>query len=135
MSVMTCPVRCAVTHEQIKAAIGSKRDNDARLPGEALAAIAAFSGLRIIIENQGCANGSAIEVSGGVIIGIGERAAQNGRLSWREFFANVRRVAKFLKKDGQRRCRYRPCRENSFISTPEIAFRLIIDEIRVWIRG
>ena len=96
--------------------------------GEALAAIAAVSDVRIISKTEKAENGSALEVSGGVIIGIGERAAQNGTTVIVEnLFANVPARRKFLKKDITETMSVATVVEKISLSHPEIAFKLITD--------
>ncbi len=96
--------------------------------GEALAAIAAVSDVRIISKTASAENGAAIEVSGGVIIGVGERAAQNGTTVIVEnLFANVPARRKFLKKDMTETMSVTAVVEKISLSHPEIAFKLITD--------
>ena len=96
--------------------------------GEALAAIAAVSDVRIISKTANAENGAALEVSGGVIIGIGERAAQNGTTVIVEnLFANVPARRKFLKKDMTETMSVTAVVEKISLSHPEIAFKLITD--------
>ena len=96
--------------------------------GEALAAIAAVSDVRIISKTESAENGAAIEVSGGVIIGVGERAAQKGTTVIVEnLFANVPARRKFLKKDMTETMSVTAVVEKISLSHPEIAFKLITD--------
>ena len=96
--------------------------------GEALAAIAAVSDLRIISKTANAETGSCIEVSGGVVIGVGDRAAQNGTTVMVEnLFANVPARRKFLKKDVTEAMAVTAVVERIALSHPEISFRLIID--------
>ena len=96
--------------------------------GEALAAIAAVSDLRIISKTATAETGSCIEVSGGVVIGVGDRAAQNGTTVMVEnLFANVPARRKFLKKDVTEAMAVTAVVERIALSHPEISFRLIID--------
>ncbi len=96
--------------------------------GEALAAIAAVSDLRIISKTKDAAVGAAIEVSGGVVIGVGDRAAQTGTTVMVEnLFANVPARRKFLKKDITETMAVNAVVEKIALSHPEIAFRLITD--------
>ena len=69
-----------------------------------------------------------LEVSGGVTIGIGDRAAQNGTTVFVEnLFANVPARRKFLKKDMTEAMAVTAVVEKIALSHPEIAFRLICD--------
>lgn len=96
--------------------------------GEALAAIAAVSDLRIISKTADAEYGSVIEVSGGVVIGIGDRAAQTGTTVMVEnLFANVPARRKFLKKDVTETMAINAVVEKIALSHPEISFRLITD--------
>ena len=96
--------------------------------GEALAAIAAVSDLRIISKTADAEFGSVIEVSGGVVIGIGDRAAQTGTTVMVEnLFANVPARRKFLKKDVTETMAITAVVEKIALSHPEISFRLITD--------
>ncbi len=96
--------------------------------GEALAAIAAVSDLRIISKTNDAPVGAAIEVSGGVVIGVGDRAAQTGTTVMVEnLFANVPARRKFLKKDITETMAVNAVVEKIALSHPEIAFRLITD--------
>ena len=96
--------------------------------GEALAAIAAVSDLRIISKTATAETGACIEVSGGVVIGVSDRAAQNGTTVMVEnLFANVPARRKFLKKDITEAMSVTAVVERIALSHPEIAFRLIID--------
>ena len=70
--------------------------------GEALAAIAAVSDLRIISKTADAEFGSVIEVSGGVVIGIGDRAAQTGTTYGRESFRQRSRKKKVLEEGRDR---------------------------------
>ncbi len=96
--------------------------------GEALAAIAAVSDVRIISKTADQEVGAMLEVSGGVVIGIGDRAAQNGTTVFVEnLFANVPARRKFLKKDMTETMAVTAVVEKIALSHPEIAFRLICD--------
>lgn len=96
--------------------------------GEALAAIAAVSDVRIISKTADQPVGAMLEVSGGVTIGIGDRAAQNGTTVFVEnLFANVPARRKFLKKDMTEAMAVTAVVEKIALSHPEIAFRLICD--------
>lgn len=96
--------------------------------GEALAAIAAVSDLRIISKTKEAQNGACIEVSGGVVIGVRDRAAQNGTTVMVEnLFANVPARRKFLKKDITETMAVTAVVEKIALSHPEISFKLITD--------
>ena len=69
--------------------------------GEALAAIAAVSDLRIISRVKGQPTGAVIEVSGGDIIGVFDRGCSEGTsVIVENLFGNVPARRKFLKKDA-----------------------------------
>lgn len=96
--------------------------------GEALAAIASVSDLRIISKTKTAAVGSMLEAKGGNIIGVSERACSDGTTVIVEnLFANVPARRKFLKKDVTEAMAVCALVEKIALSKPEIAFRLIID--------
>ncbi len=96
--------------------------------GEALAAIASVSHLRIISKTAEAATGSMLEAHGGDIVGVSERAAANGTTVIVEnLFANVPARRKFLKKDVTEAMAIHAVVEKIALSKPSIAFRLIID--------
>ena len=68
--------------------------------GEALAAIAAVSRLRMISKTRDAESGAMLEAEAGNILGVTERAAADGTtVIVEELFANVPARRKFLKKD------------------------------------
>ena len=68
--------------------------------GEALAAIASVSDIRIISKTADAQSGAMLKARGGEIVGVTERAASNGTTVIVEnLFANVPARRKFLKKD------------------------------------
>ncbi len=96
--------------------------------GEALAAIASVSDLRIISKTKTAAVGSMLEAKGGNIMGVSERACSDGTTVIVEnLFANVPARRKFLKKDVTEAMAVCALVEKIALSKPEIAFRLIID--------
>ncbi|MBQ8388214.1 MAG: DNA mismatch repair endonuclease MutL [Clostridia bacterium] len=96
--------------------------------GEALAAIAAVSDLRIISRSEGSEGGASIEVSGGTVLGVNDHPCQKGTTVIVEnLFANVPARRKFLKKDVTEAMAVTAVVEKIALSHPEIAFRLIID--------
>ena len=96
--------------------------------GEALAAIASVSDLRIISKTKGAVSGSMLEASGGNIIGVTERAASDGTsVIVENLFSNVPARRKFLKKDVTEAMAVSSVVERIALSKPEIAFRLIVD--------
>lgn len=96
--------------------------------GEALAAIASVSDLRIISKTADAPNGSMLEARGGDIIGVSERAAADGTTVIVEnLFANVPARRKFLKKDVTESMAIHAVVEKIALSKPQIAFRLMID--------
>lgn len=98
--------------------------------GEALAAIAAVSDLRIISRQKGALTGAAIEVSGGVIEGVRERGASEGTTVIAEnLFFNVPARRKFLKRDVTEAAAVSAVIEKIALSHPEIAFSFISDGV------
>ena len=96
--------------------------------GEALAAIAAVSRLRIISRTKDSPTGAVLEADCGNIIGVSERGASVGtRVIVEDLFANVPARRKFLKKDVTEAMAVSAYVEKIALSRPDIAFRLIID--------
>ena len=96
--------------------------------GEALAAIASVSDLRIISKTKDAEVGSMLEAHGGEIRGISERACSEGTTVIVEnLFANVPARRKFLKKDVTEAMAITAVVEKLALSMPNISFRLIID--------
>ena len=96
--------------------------------GEALAAIASVSDLRIISKTKNASCGAMLEAHGGDIVGVTERAASDGTTVIVEnLFANVPARRKFLKKDVTESMAVSSVVERIALSKPEIAFRLIVD--------
>ena len=96
--------------------------------GEALAAIASVSELRIISKTKGATVGAMLEARGGEVLGVSERACSDGTTVVVEnLFANVPARRKFLKKDVTESMAVSALVEKIALSKPEIAFRLIID--------
>jgi DNA mismatch repair protein MutL len=98
--------------------------------GEALAAIAAVSDLRIISRVRGADIGASIEVSGGDILGVAERGCSDGTTVIVEnLFYNVPARRKFLKKDVTETAAVSAAVEKIALSHPEIAIRFISDGV------
>ena len=96
--------------------------------GEALAAIASVSDIRIISKTADSESGAMLEARGGEIIGVTERAASNGTTVIVEnLFANVPARRKFLKKDVTEAMAISAVVEKIALSKPKISFRLIVD--------
>lgn len=96
--------------------------------GEALAAIASVSDLRIISKPKDAPVGAMLEANGGNIVGVTERAASDGTsVIVENLFANVPARRKFLKKDVTEAMAVSSVVERIALSKPDIAFRLIID--------
>ncbi|NLW74764.1 MAG: DNA mismatch repair endonuclease MutL [Clostridiales bacterium] len=96
--------------------------------GEALAAIAAVSDLRIISRVRGEAIGAAIEVSGGDILGVFERGCSEGTTVIVEnLFYNVPARRKFLKRDITETAAVTAAVEKIALSHPEVAVHFIVD--------
>ncbi len=96
--------------------------------GEALAAIAAVSDMRIISKTADAAYGNALEAHGGEIVSITEQGCSNGTsVIVENLFANVPARRKFLKKDVTESMAVTANVEKVALSNPHISFRLIID--------
>ena len=96
--------------------------------GEALAAIASVSDLRIISKTADAAFGAVLKAHGGEIAGVSEQGCSTGTsVIIENLFANVPARRKFLKKDVTEAMAVTANVEKVALSHPEIAFRLIID--------
>lgn len=96
--------------------------------GEALAAIASVSDLRIISKPASSAYGAMIEAHGGEIVEYSEQAARNGTsVIVENLFANIPARRKFLKKDATEASAIATIIEKIALSHPEISFRFISD--------
>ncbi len=96
--------------------------------GEALAAIAAVSDLRILSRVPGSGMGAVLEAHGGNIAGICEQGCAAGTTVIVEnLFSNVPARRKFLKKDVTETMAVTMNVEKVALSHPEIAVRLITD--------
>ncbi len=96
--------------------------------GEALAAIAAVSDVRIISKTADAQLGAVLEAHGGEIISVTEQGCSNGTsVIVENLFANVPARRKFLKKDVTESMAVTANVEKVALSNPNIAFRLIID--------
>ncbi len=96
--------------------------------GEALAAIASVSHLRIISKTREASVGAMLEAVGGEIRGVSERACSDGTtVIVEDLFANVPARRKFLKKDVTEAMAVSALVEKIALSKPKIAFRLIVD--------
>ena len=96
--------------------------------GEALAAIASVSDMRIISKTRDASVGAMLQASAGNILGVTERAAADGTTVIVEnLFANVPARRKFLKKDVTEAMAVSAVVEKIALSKPDISFKLIID--------
>ena len=96
--------------------------------GEALAAIASVSDIRIISKTEDAAYGAMIEAHGGEITEYSEQAARQGTTVIVEnLFANIPARRKFLKRDATEASAISTILEKIALSHPEIAFRFISD--------
>lgn len=96
--------------------------------GEALAAIASVSDMRIISKQKENAMGAMLESSGGNILGVTDRPCADGTTVIVEnLFANVPARKKFLKKDVTEAMSVSAVVEKIALSRPDIFFKLIID--------
>ncbi len=98
--------------------------------GEALAAIASVSDLRIISKVENATYGAMIEAHGGEITEYSEQAARQGTTVIVEnLFANIPARRKFLKRDATEASAIATIIEKIAFSHPEISFRFISDGI------
>ncbi len=96
--------------------------------GEALAAIASVSDMRIISKTENAAFGTVLEAHAGEIVSLSEQGCSTGTsVIVENLFANVPARRKFLKKDVTESMAVTANVEKVALSHPEIAFRLIID--------
>ena len=96
--------------------------------GEALAAIASVSDMRIISKTADAQTGSMLTAQAGNIMGVTERPAPNGTTVIVEnLFSNVPARRKFLKRDVTESLAVYAMVEKIALSKPNIAFKLIID--------
>ncbi|MBQ9773928.1 MAG: DNA mismatch repair endonuclease MutL [Clostridia bacterium] len=96
--------------------------------GEALAAIASVSDVRIISKTADATLGAVLEAHGGNIVGITEQGCSTGTsVIVENLFANVPARRKFLKKDVTESMAVTANVEKVALSNPQISFRLIID--------
>ena len=96
--------------------------------GEALAAIASVSDLRIISKTADASYGAMIEAHAGEIIEYSEQATRNGTsVIVENLFANIPARRKFLKRDATEGSAIATIIEKIALSHPEIAFKFISD--------
>ena len=96
--------------------------------GEALAAIASVSDVRIISKTADAQFGAVLEAHGGNIVSVREQGCSTGTsVIVENLFANVPARRKFLKKDVTEAMAVTANVEKVALSNPQIAFRLIVD--------
>lgn len=96
--------------------------------GEALAAIASVSNMRIISKTAEAQYGAMLEVSAGNMISLTERACATGTtVIVEDLFANVPARRKFLKRDVTEAAAVSVIVEKIALSQPKIAFKMIQD--------
>lgn len=96
--------------------------------GEALAAIASVSNLRIMTKRKADKYGSLLAAEYGKVTDIVEAASKNGTTVIVEnLFSNVPARRKFLKRDASEALAVSGVVEKLAVSRPDIAFKLIID--------
>ncbi len=96
--------------------------------GEALAAIASVSRMRIISKTAEAAYGTVLEAHGGEIVSLSEQGCSTGTsVIVEDLFSNVPARRKFLKKDITESMAVTANVERIALSHPEISFRLIVD--------
>ena len=96
--------------------------------GEALAAIASVSDIRILSKTADAEYGAVLEAHAGEVLDVREQGCSNGTsVIVENLFANVPARRKFLKKDVTESMAVTANVEKVALSHPEIAFRLIVD--------
>ena len=96
--------------------------------GEALAAIASVSDMRIISKTADAEYGAMLEVKAGNIIALTERACATGTtIIVENLFANVPARRKFLKRDVTEAAAVSVWVEKIALSQPSIAIKMIVD--------
>ena len=96
--------------------------------GEALAAIASVSHLRIFSKTHDAPLGAVLESFGGEDVTLTEQGCSDGTtVIVEDLFANVPARRKFLKKDATEAMAVAANVEKVALSRPDIAFRLIVD--------
>ncbi len=96
--------------------------------GEALAAIAAVSEMRIVSKQKDASVGNMMFVKAGAVTGITERPMADGTsVIVENLFANVPARRKFLKKDHTEALAVGAMVEKIALSHPDIAFKYIVD--------
>ena len=96
--------------------------------GEALAAIASVSNMRIISKTAEAQYGAMLEVSAGNMVSLTERACATGTtVIVEDLFANVPARRKFLKRDVTEAAAVSVIVERVALSQPRIAFKMIQD--------
>ena len=96
--------------------------------GEALAAIASVSDMRIISKTADAEYGAMLEVKAGNIVALTERACATGTtIIVENLFANVPARRKFLKRDVTEAAAVSVWVEKIALSQPSISIKLIVD--------
>ncbi len=96
--------------------------------GEALAAIAAVSDMRILSKTKDASYGMMLEAHGGEIVSLTEQGCSDGTsVIVENLFANVPARRKFLKKDITESMAVMANVEKIALSNPQIAMRLVVD--------
>ena len=96
--------------------------------GEALAAIASVSDIRILSKQREADMGAVLEAHGGNIVSLSETGCPDGTTVIVEaLFANVPARRKFLKRDVTEAQAVTQAVERVALSHPEISFKLIVD--------
>ncbi len=99
--------------------------------GEALAAIASVSDMRILSKRAEDPMGSMLEVRGGTLMGVTEQGSRNGTTVIVEnLFANVPARRKFLKRDATEAMAVAANVERVALSHPEIAVLFLSDGVQ-----
>ena len=96
--------------------------------GEALAAIASVSDLRILSKTADAPYGALLQAHGGEQLTVTEQGCSTGTsVIVENLFANVPARRKFLKKDVTETVAVTACVEKIALSRPQLAVRLVVD--------
>lgn len=124
---LPCAIRRHAT-SKIQSADDLERILTLGFRGEALAAIASVSKLRIISKTADAPIGAMLECNAGELVAVTEQGCSQGTsVIVENLFANVPARRKFLKKDITEAMAVTANVEKLALSHPEIAVRLIVD--------
>ena len=125
--------RCILRHATSKIATGDDLAAIGTLGfrGEALAATAAVSRMKIVSKMRGEPTGHSINVTYGVCSTVSEAGCPDGTaITVSELFSNVPARRKFLKQDKTEAAAVASVCEKLALSSPDVAFTFISDGVR-----